>query len=374
MVTGFSLRTRILVYACLISGLLYSSKSFSMIPDSTQDNSTRNLTISYFHGYLYPHHRLVTYFNTEYINGFDLAISSHVPALNHLHPPEIGGGYYFSNLGSREVYGYAHSLYFFVGRDYFQCKLPVYLQQSIGTGVSFNTKHFDISENYSNRLIGSHLNIFFIYTLNLKARFGERMLFSIGPAFVHTSNGNISQPNFGLNLISTRMSLTYTMDRDGKKSVVPIHYLPDFNKNRYLIVVAGGVRELSHRIPKYFTVGSIMTDYTRRLDANLALGLGMDFIYDPTEGMPLYVIGAQVENIIPWHIGTHLSYERIWNHFSLVINSGYKIITPSEHYNRQYNRVGIRYRFNNHFVLNYSLKSHKFVADFLEFGVGYIIE
>ena len=368
------MRVNPVIFFLITFGLLADSFCFSMVPDSINLKQPRNISISYLHGYLYPHHRLVTYFTKEYINGFDITFSRHMPALNPLHPPEIGGGYYFSNLGSKEIYGYAHGIYVFIARDYFRFKSPVYLQQSIGTGASYNTKHFDINDNYSNRLIGSHLNIFFIYSLNLKAVIGKHLLFSAGPIFVHTSNGNIKQPNFGLNLVSTNFGLTYLMDRKNSPGYLPVQYKSDFRRNRYIFVLSGGVKELSHRIPKDYKVGSLLADYTRRLNSNLALGMGMDFIYDPTEGMAVYVTGAHIDNIVPWHIGAHLTFERIWGHFSLVINSGYKIINPSEKFNYQYNRVGIRYRFKNHFVLNYTLKSHKIVADFLEFGVGYIIE
>jgi len=347
---------------------------FSIGSDSIFEKSPRNVSISYHHGYLFPHHRLVTYFTKEYINGFDLTLSRYIPELSMVNPPEMGGGYYLSNLGNREIYGYTHGFYFYTARDFFKNKTPFYLQQSIGYGVSYNTKHFSLSDNYSNRNIGSHLNIFIMYSLNIKAKIAERLLFSLGPTIVHTSNGNIKQPNFGLNLLTTRLCMTYSLDRKGKWIPIPSQKLTDFNRNRYLFILSGGVRQLSHRIPEYFAIGSFITDYTRRLSPNFALGLGVDYIYDPTEGMALYVTGAHSENIIPWHIGAHLSIERIWNNISFVFNPGYKIFTPSEHFNHQYNRVGIRYRINSNFVLNYTLKSHKFVADFIEFGAGYIID
>ena len=84
--------------------------------------------------------------------------------------------------------------------------------------------------------------------------------------------------------------------------------------------------------------------------------------------------GVSIENIVPWHGGIHLSYERIWNKLSIIIQPGYKIITPSEQFFYQFNRVGIRYRTDSNIILNYSIKAHKFAADFIEFGVGYVFE
>jgi hypothetical protein len=345
-----------------------------MDPDSFKYEIPLNISASFHHGYLVPHHRLVSYFTKEYINGFDIAFSRYMPELKPVNPPEMGGGYYFSNLGSKDIYGYAHALYFYVARDFLKNKSPFNLQSTMGIGASFNTRRWDLSENYSNRNIGSHVNIFFMYSLNLKARIGEKLVISAGPSVVHTSNGNLRQPNFGLNLLTTHLTMSYTLEQKRKTLILPVLQSVNFSKNRYLVLLSGGARQLSHRMPDYFGTGSLIAEYSRRINSFVALGLGTDFIYDPTEGREMYVTGVRTENIVPWHIGAHVSFERTWNHLSFVINSGYKIITPSDHLNYQYNRVGIRYRFDNNLVLNYSLKSHKIVADFIEFGIGYVFE
>lgn len=330
-----------------------------------------NITFSYHHGYLFPHHRLVTYFTSEYINGFNVTLSRYIPQLNLKNPPEMGGGYYFSNLGSKEIYGYVHGIYYYIGREFFRNKSPISFQTTISFGASYNTKRWDLTENYYNRNIGSHFNILFIYRINLKARINRNWQISTGPAIVHTSNGNLRQPNFGLNLLNTHLSLTYSFDQ-GKSQKIPLEMSDEkYEKNRYLFIVSGGYRQLSHKIPDFFMVGSILTDYSRRINPNLALGLGADLIFDPTVGKELYVTGSPAIKTNPWHFGIHLTYERIWNKTSLFINSGYKIITPTTPTDYQYNRIGIRYRFDNDLIINYSLKSHRFAADFIEFGIGY---
>ncbi|MCK4923043.1 MAG: acyloxyacyl hydrolase [Bacteroidales bacterium] len=332
-----------------------------------------HITTYYHHGYLFPHHPSMAYFTAENINGFEIIASKYYPSINPDRPPEIGFGYYFSNLGDRDVYGLAHGLYMMLGGDFFKNRSKIYLQQGISFGISYNTEHFDIKENYSNRAIGSHLNTFFILSMNMKVKLGQNLLLSAGPSLVHMSNGNIKRPNFGLNLINSRVGLTWKMN-PVKSSSIEFFEPLEYNKNRYLILFSGGVRHQSRLIPEYFPVGSFIAEYSRRLGLNHALGIGIDFIYDPTEGLELYVIGAHIENIIPWHGGIHLSYERIWNKLSIILQPGYKIIAPSEHYFYQFNRVGFRYKFNNNIVLNYSIKTHSFAADFIEFGVGYCFE
>ena len=151
----------------LIFGL-NTNLCFCLGQDSLTARKIINCSLSYHHGYLFPHHRLVTYFTGEYINGFDLALSRYMPELKPDNPPEMGIGYYCSNLGNMDIYGYTHGLYLYASRDFFRNKSPFSFYQVIGMGTSYNTKHYSISENYSNRLIGSHLNIFFLYSLGIK--------------------------------------------------------------------------------------------------------------------------------------------------------------------------------------------------------------
>lgn len=358
----------------LLMGLQIRENCFAQDVKSSFFKLPEQITTYYHHGYLFPHHPSMAYFTSENINGFEIIGSKYFPSINPVRPPEIGLGYYFSNLGDREVYGLAHGIYMMLGGDFFRDKSSFYLQQNFSFGISYNTEHFDIEENYSNRAIGSHLNTFFILSMNMKIKLGQNLILSAGPSLVHMSNGNIKRPNFGLNLINTRVGITLKLNPEKISSKNEFFEPVEYEKNRYLILFSGGVRHQSRLIPKYFPVGTFVAEYSRRLNLNQALGIGIDLIYDPTEGQELYVTGAHVENIIPWHGGIHLSYERIWNKLSIILQPGYKIITPSDHYFYQFNRVGFRYRLNNNIILNYSIKTHRIAADFIEFGVGYCFE
>ena len=198
-----------------------------------------------------------------------------------------------------------------------------------------------------------------------------------GPSIVHMSNGNLKQPNYGLNLINARFGLGYRFNAKN----IEAHPLSDqhlidgtFQKNRYSFVISGGERQISRRLPEKHAVSSLVFDYSRRIAFNQALGIGLDFVYDPTEGREVYVVGARIDPIVPWYGGVHLSWERIFGSLSIILQPGYKIITPSQHYYYQFNRAGIRYHLKNGLVLNYSIKAHKFAADFIEFGLGWMWE
>jgi len=345
------------------------------------------------HGYLLPHHRSMAFYTTDNINGGEVFISGFLPEVVTRRPTSFGVGYYYSNMGSREVYGRVHGLYTAIEADFCRFRLPFirwpfYFRQTTAFGLSYNTERFDIGNNYSNRAIGSHLNAYVSVSVDFVVQINDRLSISAGPSAVHTSNGNIRHPNFGLNLANARAGLSYKIQSPfSSENTVSGEILPSgtsettdhialprknspFRAQRLQIITSGGIRQLSHKIRENFFVGSLLADYSYRIHRYQAWGVGVDFIWDATEGRETYVTEPRVENIVPWHIGVHLTWERIWNRFSMVLQPGYKVVTLSEHSFMQYNRAGIRYRPRENIILSCAIKAHEFRADFIEFGVG----
>jgi hypothetical protein len=378
------------VFLIAMAGL--PARGLSPKSDSTTFVPTR-LAIRAHHGYLVPHHRSMAFSNTEYINGAELFVSGYFPGVATRRPTNFGIGYYCSNLGSREVYGNAHAIFAAIEADFFRTNLPFYFQQATAFGISYNTERFDIQDNSYNRAIGSHLNAYASISFSLVVEINDRLTLSAGPSLVHTSNGNIRHPNFGLNLLNTRAGLAYrfrplpalpegslhegTFPEGIRSEGTPPQIPSPFRKHSAQIIASGGVRQLSHKIRENFFVGSLLADYSYRVNRYQALGGGADLFWDPTEGRETYVTESRVEDIVPWHLGMHLTWERYWNRFSIVLQPGYKVLTLSEHNFMQYNRAGIRYRPAGiryrpaeHLILSCAIKAHGFRADFIEFGVG----
>ncbi len=343
------------------------------VPDSTDRSEPWNLSTWYYHGYLLPHHRLMTYFTDENINGFEVVASRYYAGLHPERPLEAGLGYYFSNLGNREVYGHVHGMYAVLGAEIFRERSPVYIHQSVSVGLSYNTERFDIENNYFNRVIGSHINAFVILAMNLRADFGPVTL-SAGPSMVHMSNGNLRQPNLGINLVNGRAGMTYRFGDGSSLITRELQVDTAFSRHRLQFFLSGGIRQLSRKIPDYYGVGSLVGEYSMRFTQNQALGLGLDFVYDATEGREPFITGIPEEEIPPWHLAVHLSFERIYGRLSILVQPGYKIWTPEGHKYFQFNRAALRYRLENNLLLNMSIKAHGLKGDFIEFGAGYSFE
>ncbi|MDA3821713.1 MAG: hypothetical protein PF450_03740, partial [Bacteroidales bacterium] len=149
--------------------------------DTTRQVLSYKISAAYHHGFVLPHHLSIPYYTIDPINGIELYASKYFTKINSERPPEIGIGYYHSNLGNLEVYGRVHGFYMGLGTDFFRSRSPVWIQQTFCFGFSYNTTHYDIEENYSNRLIGSSFNAFITYSLNLRAKITDKLVFYVGP-------------------------------------------------------------------------------------------------------------------------------------------------------------------------------------------------
>lgn len=343
------------------------------VQDSTDGSKPWDLSGWFYHGYLLPHHQLMTYFNEDNINGFEVVASRYYTGLNPVRPLEAGLGYYFSNLGNREVYGHVHGMYAVLGAEIFKDRSPVYIHQSVSVGLSYNTERFDIENNYFNRVIGSHINAFVILSMNLRADFGPVSL-SAGPSMVHMSNGNMRQPNLGINLVNGRVGMTYRFGDGSSLIARELQVDTAFSRHRLQFFLSGGIRQLSRKIPNYYGVGSLVGEYSLRFTQNQALGFGLDLVYDATEGRETFITRISEEEVPPWHMAVHLSFERIYGRLSILVQPGYKIWTPDGHNYFQFNRAALRYRVEDNLMLNLSIKAHGLKGDFIEFGVGYGFE
>ncbi len=356
----------------LILVLAPLSTCFAKNPDSLVNKKDLLLSVRYHHGFLFPMASFMTYFTKENINSVDIRAGRTFVNINPVRPPEIGIGYFFSNNGNKDVFGYTNAPYFFFNSILFKKYSAFYLEQSTSIGISYLNKKFDITNNYFNRAIGSHLNVFILLSLCARVKINNNLFLTLGPSIAHSSNGNITLPNYGINLISTSAGLIWQIQEGtNNKSIITPQIFVN-KKNRYIFLFSGGIRQISWYFPERYFTSTTLAEYSHQISKSWALGIGLDFFYDPTEGEEAYINGPHVENPVPWHAGMHLSGEIFWGNLSFILQPGYKIITPSEQKYNSFNRIGLRYYLNNKYVLNYSLKSHAFAADYFELGVGYI--
>ena len=72
-------------------------------------------------------------------------------------------------------------------------------------------------------------------------------------------------------------------------------------------------------------------------------------------------------------VGVFVGHELIINRISLEAQLGFYVYQPFKRDIPVYDRVGIKYHFSDHFFGGFTIKTHLFLAEALEFGIGYRI-
>jgi hypothetical protein len=81
-------------------------------------------------------------------------------------------------------------------------------------------------------------------------------------------------------------------------------------------------------------------------------------------------VHSKIENL---QVGAKAAYELTVGRIVLPFEFGMYLYTKSINHGTEYNRIGIRYNINEHFIANISLLSHYAMADYVEWGFGYRI-
>lgn len=280
-----------------------------------------------------------------------------------------GGGYFFSNLGNNHVFGSFHALFLSMPNPVLPLRLP--FESHVRLGVAYVTHKFDPHRNPLNIAIASHLNLYGQMSFTARISLGERgWSFRPGLALHHLSNGNVSEPNRGLNLLTFRAGVDV-----GPAPIVSGRKPPMTKRNpetnhRFSIVGTLGVKQAHEFVPERIMASSLILDYGYRLFEQIRLGLGGAIFYNNTWAYEPYP--HRDESLSPLQAAVHLSVQRDMGPLAFFLHPGTYIRFPAGRLPFFTGRLGVRYLITDHLRLQFSVKHHWFaLADHFEWGVGY---
>ena len=331
--------------------------------------------LSYHSGMIMPHVPAIDLMTNDYTSGLDLRLlhtTDGSRGWHHLyHFPRMGLGYYHGSLGNNRVYGRAHSLYGFFEAPAATITPVIALHYRMSAGLSYITRTFDVNQNLYNIAIGSHLNLHYKLSLLVTLRLMDNCRLVAGMGLNHFSNGKIQSPNKGLNLISGSAGLRYTLHKPERKKRNPnLSDLP--GKNHFSLIWSHGVKDYNRFHPEVYYISSMNLSYERQYARVAKYGIGLDAFYNPSLKRHLKEpTGSSLTHPALYRVGVHLSHDLIVGDFSLSMQLGHYIYNKIFYITDLYNRIGLKYYTNEHFIINVSLKSHNANAEFIEFGMGY---
>ncbi len=337
--------------------------------DSTHTWYTR---VNYHRGILLPEYSYFDYATNNYINGIEVGFARKTTGKTFWEQiygyPSWGVNFYAGSSGNRTVFGNQFNLF-----PYFTAQLlrhgRVSLDTEVGLGLTYISKHYGPVSNPTNVAIGSHTNIYFKMQLMLRYQFTQRDMVHFGFSFSHFSNANLAEPNVGLNFSTLNIGLWHAL---GKKEKVVHHHIEKFKpKTTFTAMLTGGLRHTRTFESFKYGTSALSLDVKRRFGYCFALGLGADLFYDSSIGDQMRRLNLVYQPHYAFTSGIHLSQEFIFSRFSVILQEGFYLGLTDQFTNHSfYNRFITRYHFSKHLFVNLSLKSHLFILDFPELGIG----
>lgn len=341
--------------------------------------------------------------NNSDSNAFDVTyfrgnVLPHTPDLYHLqgHPDGVLIDFIRQTHGSKEwhsIYNYpdygAFFLYQNFNNPYLGSNYSVgglynfyFLNRNVklrlAQGFAYVTSPYDKVENSKNKAFGSkilantNIGIYF-----KKENILERIGLEAGILFTHYSNGRVKSPNSGINTFGLNVGVNYNLDEVKDKTADTTTVKINFKEPlKYNIVLRTGVNEspvIGSGQHPFYHLGFYVD---KRLNRKSAIQLGTEVFFTTSfKDFIKYKANAYPElNIDPntdyKRVGLFVGHELFVNRISLEAQIGYYIYDPFKNEISIYDRVGMKYYLTKKIFTGFTIKTHMFLAESLEFVVG----
>lgn len=245
----------------------------------------------------------------------------------------------------------------------------------LGVGVGYFSNPFSLETNRKNTIVSTPLNAAIHFRFEYAARLTEKLDVEAALSFQHYSNGSTAKPNFGINMPTASVGLSWHRAR-WVPPPAPRRLLPLPAGRRWFVDVATSVgwRQWGVYDRKRYLVNGFHAQAGRRLNQKNNLTAGLDYFYDrsllvarrldtldavrPDPTVDVQKVGAVVGHELllgrlafDWHLGWYLY-------------APYRSATP------YYQRIGLKYLFTERLFGCVDLKAHRGSADVIEWKVG----
>ena len=287
--------------------------------------------------------------------------------------PDYGAFLLYQNYNN-DILGKIYS----AGMNYNFYFLNRNLMFKIGQGLAYATSPYNKDNNSKNKSFGSEIlantNMALFYKReNIVDNFGIQA----GFLFTHFSNGRIKSPNSGINTYGFDVGINYNFEKKQPKVVDTVKFSNKmYEPIKYNFVFRSGVNEStiigSGRHPFYHL--SAYAD--KRLNRKSALQLGTDVFLTTSfiDYIKYISVAYPDKNLNPntdyKRVGVFAGHELFINKFSVEFQIGYYVYQPFKNDLAIYDRLGAKYYFNKNVFTSFHIKTHLFLAEALEFGVG----
>ena len=295
------------------------------------------------------------------------------------HYPIWGVGATWTHYGIDSVYGQAFGVYPFLQCYIIRGKRLEWTLRA-GLGIAYATRHYERAPVWDtiNVAIGSHINNLSRFCTDIRYRIDEHWSMQAGLDFEHMSNGAIKQPNLGINMWGGHVGVRYWPAGDRPQRIDQERLKL---RNRILVQARLGIafNEMGNTDgPMYHTfLGSLYA--SKRYRSRNKVFAGLDYSYH--QRIYAFLRNNEIlsgeEAAHSWRSAVFAGHEWLFGHMGVLVQMGVYIKDAELKQDPYYEKLGYNYYIirTEHGPLkelcaSVLLKTHKSIAELVEFGVG----
>ena len=348
---------------------------FSSMLFSQEENPSSFIDLNFFYGNVAIHKNDILHLASSHPSGFIISWNKRTNGSKPWHQrynyPDYGFSITLQNFNN-EILGKNYGL----NAHYNFYLLKRRLMLRVGTGIAYVENPFNRETNFRNNAFGSRLvNSPYMMINYSKDNILDRLGFQAGMSIFHYSNGSIKAPNISVNTINLNIGVKYELDEtphaimDRKKEnkisePIAFNFLFTTGVTESHVVGSGQYpnytfttyidKKFNHYSAVQFGTELFLSKYLKEYIKYLAIAF-------PDRGIN--------SNTDYKRIGIFLGHELFISKMSLITQYGYYIYNPSD-LKRTYLRIGLKHYLGKKWFASINLKSHKFIAESFEFGLG----
>lgn len=333
------------------------------------------------YGFLWAHRPTMSHLVNKQIPALEISVWKtnnqtkcwHEPYNN----PQSGASFTVIPLGDDRL-GTAYGLYPFVMLPLRENAKKLNVNIQLGWGIGWITNKFDPIENHKNNVIGSHLNTCILIRTALKYDCSDKLKFEAGIGMTHFSNGAMTLPNLGLNIPLLEAGFHYRIGQVIEQCNQPVRERAMrtdslVNDRHWHLTLVGslGLNDIAAPGGNRFGIANIQATYMRNTARKHRFGGGLDVMYSQGVRHIMVYNDDPTSTLQAVQVGVKFGYELVFGRLYMPFELGVYAISKYKDAGPVYNRFGVRYLINDHFVTSISLKTHLARAEHWEFGIGW---
>ena len=362
-------------YCLIILGLTLFMKGFSQdvqLP-AVSEGYSFGVSSTFHQGAILPHRKIVSEIVGEATKSIELSFYKNTfgkKAWQQLHNyPRLGISFLGMDLGNEEKLGNAYGVFSFV-------ELPsshnrkISWNMKLGFGLGYIEKPFDRETNYKNVAIGSNFNALIYANSSWTLKISNQIKFSAGLSVVHFSNASSSVPNLGINILSLNSGFSYDF---GEKELFLSKKI-EKRPRKWMKSVRStfGVKEINPAGGSKYFVSTYSFGMMKPRAPKSSVGFSADLFHNTSLDQAIADDSSSTSGSFNnFRLGVGGVYAFDFGKVSLAVELGGYLYSRFKKQGVIYSRLYTKFNATDKLFFTVGLKTHYFVADFPEFGIGY---